>query len=885
MSTIQVQHPVPTGIVTFLFTDVEGSTRLWAADANKTAVSIEIHDSIIKQAILDRGGVVFGWAGDHFRGAFEDPRAAVAAAMAAQAALAEADWVGGPALKVRMGLHRGRATPRDGDYFGSAPNTAARIESLAHGGQVLMSSAVSDEVDVESLDLGRHRLRDVPKPVGIHQVGITTHRPIRTIDPSLSSLPNPGSVILGRDELIAEVRGLLETQPMVTVTGMGGAGKTRLAVEVAYQELPGRDDGCYFADLSAISDGSEVPSAVAEALRLEPTLGIGSSATQQLVEYLSGRDALLVLDNCEHVIEECGGLAEQVLARSTATAILATTRQRLGVAGERVIAVPSLDAENDMSPAVELFVERAQDANPSIHFSRTERSTISEICRRLDGMPLAIELAAARAAVLTPDEILDRMADRFRLLSGGRGRHRRRTLQATLDWSYDLLDDEEQAFFRSLGMFFGSFDLAAVQAVTGANDYDAMDLMESLVAKNLVVVDESSLGSARYRLLESVRIYAGDQLARDGEAGQAQDAHAEYFRALASTDQFTVAGDLDRSLRLRPDWPNIAATLEFFISAGDFETAASMAFGCQGLWESRLPATEGRRWLETLIEQLPPGVERDWMTSGLTMLCILLDDWTAAHNLLPQLTAAAAPRPRTLSAGILAFLLCREYPDETLRLAKLGRDLVAEHDLGPEYLCPPIWSEGVHALYHAQFDQARTCFEAAHELSCARGVLTNHFVMSGIAVAAAQVLTGDPEQALESLDAADWSASIWDSSAIVRALALIDVGRSAEAADLVVSFGYDALRGRLARMPNDAMVGLAALAINQGDIEHGWKLLQQAASPRTPFTIGLAEGLADRIGRGDAMRHMHRVRDRPLVELDATDALRAELTRLRAARF
>ncbi len=885
MTTIPSAGGVPTGIVTFLFTDVEGSTRLWAADAGKTAVSIETHDRIIKQAIQDRGGVVFGWAGDHFRGAFEDPRAAVAAAMAAQTVLAQADWGDGPVLKVRMGLHRGRATPRDGDYFGSAPNTAARIESLAHGGQVLMSAAVHDEVDVESLDLGHHRLRDVPKPVGIHQLGITANRPIRTVDPSLSTLPNPGSIILGRDELIAEVRGLLETQPMVTVTGMGGSGKTRLAVEVAYQELPGRYDGCYFADLSAISEGSEVAAAVAEALRLEPTAGGGSSAIEQLAAYLASRDALLVLDNCEHVVEECADLAEQVLARSTATAILATTRQRLGVAGERVIAVPSLDADDDRSPAVELFVERALAVNPAGRFGRAERATISEICRRLDGMPLAIELAAARSAVLTPAEILDRMADRFRLLSGGRGRHRRRTLQATLDWSYDLLDEEEQAFFRSLGLFVGSFDLAAAQAVTGISGYDAMDLMESLVAKNLVVTDDSGLDTARYRLLESVRIYAGDQLTRHGDAGRAQDAHADCYRRLTATDDFGVSSDLGRSASLRPDWPNIATTLEYFTSAGDFETAASIAFGCQALWESRLPATEGRRWLEMLVDQLPDGPERDWITYGLMMLCSQLDDWTEVHSLLRQMVASASPGPRTLAAGILAFFMCREGPDEALTLASLGQSLAAEHDLGPEFLCPSVCAEGVHALYDARFEHARTAFEDAHELSCERRVETNHFVMTGIAVAAAQVLTGDPEAALESLDTADWSASIWDSSAIVRALALIDLGRSAEAADLVVGFGYDALRGRLARMSNDAMVGLAALAINQGDIEHGWKLLQQAASPRTPFTIGLAEGLADRIGRGDAMRHMHRLRDRPLAELDASEALRAELTRLRSARF
>ena len=497
-------------------------------------------------------------------------------------------------------------------------------------------------------------------------------------------------------------------------------------------------------------------------------------------------------------------------------------------------------------------------------------------------MPLAIELAAARAAVLTPGEILNRMADRFGLLSGGRGRHRLRTLQATLDWSYDLLDEEEQTLFRSLGLFVGSFDLAAAQALATTSEYDTMDLMESLVAKNLVTIDQSSFGTTRYRLLESVRIYASDQLVRLDEAGRTQDAYAEYYCDLTTTSDFVVAGGINRALRLRADWPNIAAALEHFITESEFETAAGMAFGCQGMWESQLPATEGRRWTEALIDQLPPGPQRDWMVYALTMFCIVLDDWILAHRLLQEMVDSASPEPRAVAAGTLSFLSCRREPDETLRLAQVGRDLVAAHDLGPAILCPSAWSEGVHSLYGARFEEARERFEAAHELSCVGSIETNNFVMTGLALAAAQILTGDPEKALRTLDSANWSPSVWDSSPILRALALIDVGRPVEAADLVVGFGYDALRGRLARMANDAVVGLAALAINQGDAEHGWKLLQQAASPRSPVTIGLPEGLADRIGHGDAMRHMHRGRELPLVELDATEALYEELTRLRA---
>ena len=875
----------PTGIVTFLFTDVEGSTRLWAADAEATAASLEVHDGIIKECIERRGGLVFGWAGDHFRGAFQNPRSAVAAAIAAQEALSGVDWGDGPALRVRMGLHRGRATQRDGDYFGPVPNTAARIESLAWGGQILMSDAVRDEVDVdtETLSLGSHRLRDVPEPVGIHQVGIASHRPLRTIDPSLSTLPNPGNRIIGRHDEITEVRGLLELAPMVTLTGIGGCGKTRLALEVAYQELPGRRDGCYFADLTSVSDGSELPAALASAVRLELSSAVDPIGT--VVRHLARRDALLVLDNCEHILDECADFAEQLLALSSSTALLATTRQRLGVAGERVFAVPSLDHRDGDSPAIELFVERARAVQSNFEPDRSDLYAIGEICSRLDGMPLAIELAAARLAVLTPGEILDRMADRFRLLSGGRGRHRRRTLQATLDWSYDLLDPDEQAMFRRLGLFVGSFDLSAAVAVSSFDEYDAMDLLQSLVAKSLVAADDTpNSPGVRYRLLESVRVYAGDQLVRFGDATEAHDQHTAYYRAMVATDDWLTAADLDRAMELRWEWPNIAATLEHLTATGDWESAARVAFGCQGMWDSQIAATEGRRWTELIHAELPPGELRDWMRYILAFMAMQLDDFVLVHEILSDLVVDAAPHSRTMAAGMFSFLSARQFPERAVDLYELGAHLTDEHDLGNEYRCPHIWSRGAVALYQARLVEALDGFAEAYAHSSALDRQTSHHVLSGMGLAALQVLVGVPEEALATIGADDWSRSIWDCSPIVRAVALVDVGRPSEAADLVIGYGYDALRGRLTRMANDALVGLAALALNRGEFEHGWKLLQEAATPRSPITIGLAEGLADRIGYGPALRHMHRSRETPLSELDASDALEAELERIRTIR-
>lgn len=892
---------IPAGIVTFLFTDVEGSTRLWAADAESTARSLERHDVIIRECIESRGGYVFGWAGDHFRGAFDDATVAVGAAMAAQAALAEEDWGDGPPLRVRMGLHRGRATQRDGDYFGPVPNTAARLEAVAAGGQILLSDAVASVVDVETLPLGRHRLRDVPEPVAISQVGLTTFRPLQVIDPSLSTLPMPGSPLIGRHAEVSRARQLLESAPMVTLTGTGGCGKTRLAVEIAHHELPSRQDGCYFVDLSAVSDGSELPAALATAVRLELG-GTPAGALERVIDHLTGRDALLVLDNCEHIVEECAAFAEKLLARSSATAILATTRQRLGVPGEQVIAVGSLGHTGD-APAIRLFVERARTANPAFTCGEDPddetRTAVTEICRQLDGMPLPIELAAARVAVLTPSEILGRMEDRFRLLSGGRGRHKRRTLQATLDWSYDLLDEDEQHFFRRCGVFVGSFDLPAAVAVSGFDDYEAMDLLESLVAKSLLSLDANQTGSGtRYRLLETVRIYAGDQLARNEDVTAAREAHLDWFRSVVVTDSFVVAADTRRALSLRHDWANLASALEWALERvpdrnedpeqgeTEVEVASQLAFGCQGLWESQVPAIEGRRWVEQILAQLPPGHCRDWMRYVCAVLGLQLDDFPEVHRIIEEILGeeGIAPDVQAQAAGLMAFLSCRQFPDRARELAAYAVEVCAEHDLGPEHRAPAVWAEGCLALYENRLEQSLDRFTRAFGLAEATGGETTHVVMTGLALASVQILTGDPAVALETVDRHDWSRSVWDSSPIVRAIALIDLGRSAEAADLIVGFGYSALLGRLNRMSNDALVGLAALAIKRGEHEHGWALLQQAAAPRSPFTIGLAEGLAERIGHGAELRRTHRDREQPLKDLDASDHLRAELDRIRLIR-
>jgi len=590
-----------------------------------------------------------------------------------------------------------------------------------------------------------------------------------------------------------------------------------------------------------------------------------------------------------------------LLAVSSSTALLATTRQRLGVPGEMVVAVPSLDHRGGpAAPAIELFIERARAANPGFAPVDQDRFTIGEICAHLDGMPLAIELAAARVSVLTPAEILDRMGDRFRLLSGGRGRHRRRTLQATLDWSYDLLDPEEQRFFARLGLFVGSFDLSATVAVSEMDDYDAMDVLESLVAKNLVVPelsaavdsDQAEGTATRYRLLETVRIYAGDQLARSEEASAALALYVGHYRTLAHAETLAEAASLERAIALRWQWPNISSTLEHLTEAGEWEAAADVVFGIQGMWDTPLPASEGLRWLAPIVDALDgfdargEPVDRelaDWLRFLYAYLLMQVDDFTATHHHLEILVERGVPSARAHAAGLFAFLNCRQYSDRTPLLVDLARSLVHEHELAPSLQMGAEWAIGCLALYEGRYTDAPEPFGLAVDLA-ADMAQTNYFVMVGLSLAASEVIAGDPQGAIDRLDAHDWSRSIWDSSPIVRAFALIELGAVAEAADLVITFGHDALRGRLSRMANDALVGLAALAANQGADEHAWNLLQQAVSPRSPFTIALAEWLAETLGYDDQLRQIHRTRRVPLNELDATPALRAELDRIRVDR-
>jgi class 3 adenylate cyclase len=457
----------PSGVVTFLFTDVEGSTRRWESDADAMRPALAVHDKVLRAAIEAYDGFLFSHTGDGVVAAFASPISAVNAAIDAQRELQ---------LPVRMGLATGEAELRDGDYFGTVLNRAARVMAAGHGGQILLAESTAGLLSrVDLLDLGPRRLRDVPTPVGVFQVraaGLQTDFPaLRALDTSPGNLRRAATSFIGRDAELAEVQAALREHRLVTLTGVGGVGKTRLAQEVAAHLADEFPDGVWFFELAAVSDPAAVPDAVAAVLGI--TQQPGKTVTESVASALEGRSRLLVFDNCEHVRDAVADLVEAILAASATVRILATSREGLGVADEQLWLVPSLEVGAGIdSAAVELFVERARSVVLRFALSNADdRAAVVDICRRLDGIPLAIELAASRMASMTVNEVRDRLDQRFRLLVGSRrGLSRHQTLRHAVAWSYDHLEDGEKTLLDRCSVFAGGFDLESACAVAGFSD-------------------------------------------------------------------------------------------------------------------------------------------------------------------------------------------------------------------------------------------------------------------------------------------------------------------------------------------------------------------------------------------------------------------------------
>jgi predicted ATPase/class 3 adenylate cyclase len=546
----------PSGTVTFLFTDLEGSTRLWEEYPDAMKGALTRHDDILRNAIESHGGYVVKTTGDGFHAAFGRAADALDAATDAQLSLHAEPWdVTGP-LRVRMGLHTGEAEYRDDDYYGTALNRAARITGAGHGGQVLVSRTTAELArdalpkGSELLDVGEHRLRDLGRAEALFQLAhpdlSRTFPPLRSLDAYPGNLPLQLTSFVGRDEEMERIAGALRGGRLVTLTGVGGVGKTRLALQVAAEMLPDFRDGAWFCELATASDPEALVQVVAAALNVQPVPTV--PLDQRVVGALRERRALVVLDNCEHLLDPVSSLADRILRGCPHVRLIATSREPLDVDGERIVRVRSLPvAEDDTtSDAMLLFVDRALGVDSDFTVAGDGERTIAEICRRLDGIPLAIELAAARVVAMAPTEIAELLDERFRLLTGGRRTavERHQTLRATVDWSYSLLSETERLVFDRLGVFPGSFDAAAARAVTtgdGVEDWDVRDALTSLVNKSMVNTASGPGATTRYQLLETMRQYARERLEHDGESDRRRRAHAAHYAALADDNANAMA--------------------------------------------------------------------------------------------------------------------------------------------------------------------------------------------------------------------------------------------------------------------------------------------------------------------------------------------------------
>jgi predicted ATPase/class 3 adenylate cyclase len=539
---------LPTGTVTFLVSDIEGSTRRWAKD-RLMAENLTLHDELTRTAIEGANGHWVKHTGDGVLAAFSDPAGAIQAAASIQRLLREAAWPSDPLL-VRIGVHTGTAAAHDGDYYGLAVSATARVGDAGHGGQVLVSAATASLVpdlgdDLQLLDLGPHRLKDLEVPQHLYQLAgadiSSDFPPLRTLERVDHNLPLQLTSFIGREAELEELRALTEQHRLVTVTGVGGAGKTRLSLQVAADLALEFRDGVHFVGLAPISDPDEVPNAFSSAMGIRFEKGSSTDVIERIIDQVRHRQMLLVVDNCEHVLGAAAQVIGPLLSEAPHITVLASSREGLGLSGEWIWQTPSLQltGHGGESEAVLLFMERAHAVARDLELNDETRSYVERITRLLDGVPLAIELAAARTRVLSPQQISERLDDRFRLLTGGSkaALPRQQTLEAAVDWSYRLLAEDERLLFERLSVFQGGFTLEAVEGVCAderVGEIEMVDLLTGLLDKSMVLGYGEGAGIFRFGMLETIRQFASLRLVDRGEVGVWKDRHASWFATWAS---------------------------------------------------------------------------------------------------------------------------------------------------------------------------------------------------------------------------------------------------------------------------------------------------------------------------------------------------------------
>jgi predicted ATPase/class 3 adenylate cyclase len=673
--------PLPSGVVTFLFSDIEGSTRLWESEPEAMRVALGQHDELVSGAIERAGGRIFKHTGDGFGAAFESVSSALEAAAGIASAIGTAAWDGVP-IRCRIGVHSGEAEPQDGDYFGPVVTRTARVTDAANGGQITVTAAAHRLVSgaapsgTSFVDVGEHRLKDLGEPIGLFRLngpGAEDDRPLRTLETAPHNLPVQLSRFVGREAQIKEVADLVKTTRLVTLTGIGGVGKTRLSLQVAAEVLAEFDHGAWFVELAPLAEQGLVADTVADALDIPQDTTVSSE--QRVLQYLADRAALIVVDNCEHLIDEVADFVDRLLRACPDMHVLTTSREGLAVTGEALWRVPSLRVDDDAA-AVELFAERARLVRPDFVVNDGNRQTVADLCVRLDGIPLAIELATARLKMLSVEQIAEHLGDRFRLLTGGSRTavERQRTLLAMMDWSYDLLSAEEQALLRRLAVFYDGFTYEAAEEVCSGDTlprFEVLDLLGRLVEASMVTFDSDP--TPRYRLLETVRQYSLDKLVDAGEADEARLRHTEYFHGLALELEKRLDRDDDSAMDDgHTELGNYRAAMTWASEAGHGEMLLDLATALRMYFWNRVMYRESIRWITTAVDMIPDDTVTDRYCTAIAF--VLTDagnssDVESVERFLPIAEHLFETADSDLGRGVLANALATSVLDTDYRTA------------------------------------------------------------------------------------------------------------------------------------------------------------------------------------------------------------------------
>lgn len=760
---------LPAGTVTFLFTDIEGSTRLWEADPGGMKLALARHDEVAARAVGENSGRLFKHTGDGMCAAFSTADAAVAAAVETQLALGREPWPGGIQIRVRIGIHTGLADPVGDDYFGPSLNRCARVMSCAHGGQTVCTAATREMLSATALrdsgpaiglrDLGAHRLRDLGEPQRLYQVVHPDLEqdfpPLRTLDAYRNNLPTPRTSFVGRNDELVELIAALGGQRLVTVTGAGGSGKTRLALQAAAELVASREDGVFFVELAALSDPSGIVAQIADTIGLSAP---GVAPAPAVEQFFASRSSLLVLDNCEHLLEASAVLCDRLLSAAPDLAVLVTSREPLGVPGEAVVRIPSLGLAAEPTPASvaqseagQLFVDRARAAQSQFRVTQENAAAVAGICRRLDGIPLAIELAAARVRHLSPQQIAERLDDRFRLLTGGArtALPRQQTLKAALDWSFDLLSDDERTLLLRLSVFVGSFPLPAVETVCsddsgGMDGPTVVEVLGRLVDRSVVVARMGS-DEAEYRLLETVRHYAQERLLEAGEVAHLRDRHRSWYATMASGSFPPKANFLFRGDPAPEHYDNLMAALQWSVVTESGAEALLLAGQLCQSWLATWRSHEAEQWLTTVLgaRWVPDCIERSYLGSLHASFAAFNGDFalslSRAEEALDYATAHGHREalPVLMWSKAIAASVVRNIAEAVALLdeaAPLALEL-GQADFAVGTLCSA-------ATYRLGYDVERAVADAERAVSIP-GVVGEGRITALVTLALARVLAGD----------------------------------------------------------------------------------------------------------------------------------------------